>query len=175
MKRFPSRPSRRSTPAARDSRNLCAFYAGATTMEQAPNGGKRGPQPEGKTNKAIAEWKTLKNGLFIARNKRRLATPVGWNTAIMLGWEVDGSADWIGWQRVVVTPEMVGQRVAVFVGIEAKREKEPDGTGGGVVSKDQERFLNALTDAGGIAGVARNAQDAEDVLTRWRNSNANHR
>ncbi len=169
--RRPGYSYRPTAPSKRAVRNAMAaakaLYApeihgaGVEVEEASTREGKRGAQPEGQTNKAIAQWKTLKNGLFLARNKRRLATPVGWNTAIMLGWEVDGSADWIGWQSVVITPDMVNKRVAVFVGIEAKR---PDG---GVVSKDQEAFLNRLRDDGGIAGVARSAQDAEDALVRW--------
>jgi hypothetical protein len=56
---------------------------------------------------------------------------------------------------------MVGMRVAIFVGLEAKR---PDGTG--KLSKDQEQFLNNLSDAGGIAGVVTNAEDAEAAYRR---------
>src|SRR5690348_16678304 len=96
---------------------------------------RTGPQPEGETNKAIAAWRNLKPNLLLERNKRRLATPVGSNTPIMLGWGEDGSPDWCGYLSVTITPAMLHKRIAVFVGIEAKR---PDGTGR--VSKEQERF-----------------------------------
>jgi hypothetical protein len=76
----------------------------------------------------------------------------------MLGWMVDGSADWIGYRSLTITADMVGARIAQFVAIEAKRPK------GGTLSEDQEIFIRAVTDAGGIAGVARNAQDAEELL-----------
>jgi hypothetical protein len=123
---------------------------------------RTGPQAETLTNKAIAQWMKLHPELLLGRNKRRLATPVGYHSPILLGWLVDGSADWIGYQTVVITPEMVGRRVARFVAIEAKRPV------GGVVSHDQEVFLNAVSDAGGAAGVARNADDCERILTSGR-------
>ena len=69
-----------------------------------------------------------------------------------------GSPDLIGWQTVTITPEMVGQRVALFVGVEVKRED------GERVSEDQRRFLAALTQAGAVAGVARSVADLERIL-----------
>jgi hypothetical protein len=33
-----------------------------------------------------------------------------------------GSADLIGWRTITITPEMVGQRVAIFTSIEVKTE-----------------------------------------------------
>jgi hypothetical protein len=151
--RMPTRPSKRA------NRLLNAFYAGVLpdAADVKPRV-KRGPQAEGGTNKAIAQWTALHPELFIARNKRRLATPVGYHKPIMLGWMVDGSADWIGYRSLTITADMVGARIAQFVAIEAKRPK------GGTLSEDQEIFIRAVTDAGGIAGVARNAQDAEELL-----------
>ena len=69
-----------------------------------------------------------------------------------------GSPDLIGWQSVTITPAMVGQRVAVFVGVEAKRED------GGTVSEDQRRFLAALKQAGAVAGVCRSVADLDALL-----------
>lgn len=141
-------------PSMRNVRNAMAFMGGATTMEVAK---PRGPQQEGLTNKAIAQWAPLHPELVLGRNKRRLATPPGMNAPIMLGLLIDGSADWIGYRSVLITPGMIGQRIAQFVAIEAK-------SADGVLSKDQEAFLNALKDAGGCGGVARNADDAERLL-----------
>lgn len=151
--RLPTRPSKRSI------RNALAFMGGATTMEA---GRKRGPQQEGNTNKEVAKWASGRNTLVLGRNKRRLATPVGYHQPIMLGWLVDGSADWIGWESVVITPDMLNKRIAVFVGLEAKRKS------GGVTSKQQEEFLDRLRDDGGIVGVVRCFEDCEAARTRWR-------
>ncbi len=143
----------------RSIRNMNTFYAGGVEMEQ---GTRRGTQPEAETNKAVAGWRNLKPQLPLERNKRRLATPQGHNEPVMLGWLAEGSPDWVGYLTTTITQSMVGKRVAVFVGLEAKR---PDGTGR--VSKEQEAFLNALTDAGGVSGVVCNADDCEAALARW--------
>jgi hypothetical protein len=74
----------------------------------------------------------------------------------------NGAPDLVGWMPVVVTPDMVGATVALFVGIEAKR---PDG---GRVSEDQRRFLTALETAGAVQGVVRSVAELETVLAPWR-------
>jgi hypothetical protein len=152
-------PTLKRNPTRRQTRVLSAFYAGELpAADDVKPRVKRGPQAEGGTNKAIAQWTALHPELFIARNKRRLATPVGYHKPIMLGWMVDGSADWIGYRSLTITADMVGTRIAQFVAIEAKRPK------GGVLSEDQKAFIRAVNYAGGVAGVARNAEDAEELL-----------
>ncbi len=64
-----------------------------------------------------------------------------------------GSADLIGWRTVVITPEMVGQRIAVFTSIEVK-------TPTGRMRPEQETWLGVVRGAGGIAGVARSVTNA---------------
>jgi hypothetical protein len=68
-----------------------------------------------------------------------------------------GSADLIGWQSVVITPAMVGQRFARFVSIEVK-------TPSGRLSPEQETWQAAVQKAGGIAVVARNVEDVRFLL-----------
>jgi len=68
-----------------------------------------------------------------------------------------GSADLIGWRTIVVTPEMVGQRIAVFTSIEVK-------TSTGRLAPAQRAWLAAVHGAGGIAGVARSVTDALAIL-----------
>jgi len=69
-----------------------------------------------------------------------------------------GSADLIGWRTITITPEMVGQQVAVFASIEVK-------TATGRLRSEQQQWLDAVQAAGGIAGVARSVEDAEALLT----------
>lgn len=69
-----------------------------------------------------------------------------------------GSSDLIGWQTVEVTPEMVGQRVAVFVALEVKDR--------GRLTAEQAQFLEVVRRAGGIAGEVRSVEDAEALLRR---------
>ena len=68
-----------------------------------------------------------------------------------------GSADLIGWRTVTVTPEMVGQRIAVFTSLEIK-------TPSGRLSPAQTHWLHAVRSAGGIAGVVRSVPDALQII-----------
>lgn len=69
-----------------------------------------------------------------------------------------GSADLIGWRTITITPDMVGQQVAVFASIEVK-------TPTGRLAPLQASWLNAVQSAGGIAGVARSVPDALQIVT----------
>jgi hypothetical protein len=64
-----------------------------------------------------------------------------------------GSADLIGWTTRTITPDMVGQQVAVFTSIEVKSAT-------GRLRPEQRQWLEAVQSAGGIAGVARSVEDA---------------
>jgi hypothetical protein len=68
-----------------------------------------------------------------------------------------GSADLIGWRTITITPEMVGQQLAVFTSIEVK-------TPTGRIRPEQHAWLGAVRSAGGIAGVARSVADAVTIL-----------
>ena len=65
-----------------------------------------------------------------------------------------GTSDLIGWTPVKVTPDMMGQTLAVFTAMEGKR-------GSDKVSEDQYRFLAAVRAVGGIAGIF---EEPEDVI-----------
>jgi hypothetical protein len=67
-----------------------------------------------------------------------------------------GSSDLIGFRTVVVTPDMVGQRVALFAAVEVKD--------GGRPTDQQQAFINLVQQAGGLAGVARSVPDALSIL-----------
>ena len=70
-----------------------------------------------------------------------------------------GSSDLIGWTPVEITPDMVGQTVAVFTAIEVKTPK-------GRASKEQKNFIEQVQNAGGMAGIARSAEDAVNIVIR---------
>ncbi len=67
-----------------------------------------------------------------------------------------GSPDAVGWRTVIITPEMVGKPVAVFLGIEVKT---PTGTS----SLEQLAFARVLRAAGGLSGVARSVHEARKI------------
>lgn len=63
-----------------------------------------------------------------------------------------GSSDLIGWRQVLITPEMVGDRIAQFYAVEVK-------TAAGSVTEDQQRFIDAVNNAGGCGLIARHESD----------------
>lgn len=83
------------------------------------------------------------------------------------GFGVHGIPDRVGCVPVVITQEMVGKRVGVFVGIESKgseRKREKDGG----VSPQQRAKLNEITLAGGAAAVAYGPEEIANMdLIRW--------
>ena len=68
-----------------------------------------------------------------------------------------GSADLIGYRSITITPDMVGQQVAVFTSIEVK-------TATGRLRPEQRAWMGTVQAAGGIAGVARSVEDAKALL-----------
>jgi hypothetical protein len=68
-----------------------------------------------------------------------------------------GSADLIGLRTVTITPDMVGQQVAVFTSIEVKTPK-------GRPTAEQQNWLKMVQSLGGIAGIARSVRDANEIL-----------
>jgi hypothetical protein len=70
----------------------------------------------------------------------------------------NGAGDYLGWETVTITPDMVGQRLARFVSIEFKREK------GGRVSAAQTHWASVVNDAGGLAAVVSSPEDARRIF-----------
>jgi hypothetical protein len=67
-----------------------------------------------------------------------------------------GSSDLIGYRTIVITPDMVGQRLAVFAAVEVKDQAAP--------TEQQQAFIRLIEQAGGLAGVARSVPDALSIL-----------
>lgn len=69
-----------------------------------------------------------------------------------------GSSDLIGFTSVIVSPDMVGRRVALFTALETKSAK-------GVATASQLNFLRVVREAGGIAGIAHNEEEAAALVS----------
>lgn len=67
-----------------------------------------------------------------------------------------GSSDLIGFRTITITPDMVGQRVAVFTAVEVKDRGRP--------TEQQAAFIRLVQQAGGMAGIARSVPDALAIL-----------
>lgn len=65
---------------------------------------------------------------------------------------IKGSSDLIGWKTTEITPDMVGQKIAIFTAVEVK-------TPTGRASDEQINFINQVKLNGGIAGIMRNEND----------------
>ena len=76
---------------------------------------------------------------------------------VQFGVGSPGGSDLIGYRRVRVTEEMVGQEIAQFAAVEVKTPK-------GRVKAEQQQFINHVLSAGGVAGVARSVDEAQKLL-----------
>ena len=94
----------------------------------------------------VGVFVSFKNGLLILDNARRFFAGL-----------CVGSSDLIGWRTVVVTPDMIGQRVAIFTGIEVKAKR-------GSPTTEQRAFTGAVNLAGGRAGFARSVDEARIIV-----------
>lgn len=68
-----------------------------------------------------------------------------------------GSSDFIGLKSVIVTPEMVGKSVALFLATEVKTKT-------GKASKEQIAFVNMVNKLGGIGFFATDENEALEFL-----------
>jgi hypothetical protein len=71
-----------------------------------------------------------------------------------------GSLDRIGLQKILITPEMVGQWIAIFIAMDAK-------TGSAVLSREQKWFCDFVNNFGGSAGAVKTPYDIERILNKW--------
>jgi hypothetical protein len=65
-----------------------------------------------------------------------------------------GGSDIIGWTSRIITPDMVGEKIAVFTAIEVKAGRNKP-------TPQQQAFIDRVNADGGIAGIARSADEAE--------------
>lgn len=70
-----------------------------------------------------------------------------------------GSSDFIGFKSVVVTPEMVGTTVAIFLASEIK-------TKAGKASPEQILFINMVNKFGGIGIIVTDEDEAIELLNK---------
>lgn len=105
---------------------------------------------------------TLQNEIRLELGKRKnvrmFRNNVGQIGGLSFGLCV-GSSDLIGFQSVTVTPEMVGQKIAIFTAIEVKTQK-------GKVSPAQTKFVEMVRKFGGIGAIVRSVDDALNELSR---------
>lgn len=150
-RRMPTRPSQRAI------RNAMAFASGGTQMEIAP-ARRNGRQKESLVNDAVKDWAKLRGGVLY-RNRRGMVDLAS-GAKMPIGLGPNGYGDLVGYLPVTITPEMLGRTIAVYCMVESKVR--------GVPEPHQQARIDEVRAAGGIAGGACNAEDAEIVLSSWR-------
>lgn len=102
----------------------------------------------------------LQNEIRLAVGKlkdtRIFRNNVGMINGVQFGLCV-GSSDLIGFKSITVTPDMVGQKIAVFAALEVKTAK-------GKVSPAQSKFIEMVRKFGGISAIVKSIDDAVNVL-----------
>lgn len=79
------------------------------------------------------------------------------NARILHAGLCEGSSDLIGWRSLTITPEMVGQTVAVFAALEVKSKT-------GRATAGQKNFCQRVKEAGGFAGIVKSPDEAKKTL-----------
>lgn len=72
---------------------------------------------------------------------------------------IEGMSDLVGFTSIVITPEMVGRRAAIYTALECKGD-------GGRLRPGQQVFIDNVDEAGGIAGVVRSEDDARHIIDK---------
>lgn len=69
-----------------------------------------------------------------------------------------GSPDLVGWLPRIVTPELLGERIAQFLAVEVKASPRHR------PSREQAKWLEACRAAGGLAGVVSSVEELESLI-----------
>ena len=110
------------------------------------------------TNKAVTLFRNNVGKAWQGDTARHGADVLVKNARLISFGLFKGSSDYIGWTSVRITQSMVGSLVAVFTALETKRTK------GGKKSEEQEHFIKAVKEAGGLAGFAQTPADAARIV-----------
>jgi hypothetical protein len=109
--------------------------------------------PEGKIKNDIKKiLREIPNLRLFVNPSGRLRTDDGRYVSFGLGGH-PGSSDYIGWESIAITSEMVGQKFARFVAVECKAPGKEKQT-----TKEQDLWLDLVVDGGGTATIISDAQ-----------------
>ena len=111
---------------------------------------------EADVNADIREWAKSQPRVVLYRNSRG-SVQLENGGVIRYGVGPNGGSDWLGYQSVLVTEDMVGRTIAVFIAIEAKRP-------GKYGTTPQDEFCAEVREAGGRAGVVHSTEELARVL-----------
>lgn len=95
-------------------------------------------------NKLRCEASERGDKLF--RNNRGKFRTLDGLRIVEAGLSAAGSSDLIGWTQVKITPDMVGDVVAIFTAIECKTAK-------GKIKSKQQDFIDLVNEVGGYGSI----------------------
>ena len=111
---------------------------------------------ESDVNNDIRAW-TKQQPLVVLYRNSRGSVQLENGGRLTYGVGPNGGSDWLGYQSVLVTEDMLGQTIAVFVAIEAKRP-------GKYGTDAQDKFCEEVREAGGKANVVHSVEELAAVL-----------
>ena len=111
---------------------------------------------EANVNDDIRKWAKSQPAVVLYRNSRG-SVQLENGGVIRYGVGPNGGSDWLGYQTVTITEDMVGRTIAVFVAIEAKRPGKYGTTA-------QDEFCAEVREAGGKAGVVHSVEELARIL-----------
>jgi hypothetical protein len=74
-----------------------------------------------------------------------------------------GTSDLVGWYPLTITPDMVGQRVAIFLAVEVKKENHKTQA---KRLQQQMHFLQQVVESGGIGVLCDDPMKVESLMKR---------
>lgn len=104
-----------------------------------------------------ASMVTFRNNCGVLKDQRGIPVHFGVGGPTP-GKPSKGGSDFIGYEVVIITPEMVGKKVAIFTAHELKADECNEGT---ATIAAQENFIAQVNEDGGRAGFVRRPIDIE--------------
>lgn len=96
--------------------------------------------------------KVFRNNIGVTRHSN--------GSVVRYGVGPNGAGDYIGWETITITPDMVGQKVARFTSVEMKDER------GGRVSDEQRHWAEVVNASGGRAVIVSSPAEATRIFGR---------
>lgn len=111
-----------------------------------------------------AQHEATRAGNRLFRNNRGMFLTLDGKRKVRAGLEADGASDLIGFTVVEITPNMIGQKLAVFTAVEMKK---PNFKGPRTeTERKQACFLDYIRSRGGIAFFCDNGKKLQELIKK---------
>jgi hypothetical protein len=131
--------------------------------------------PEGKASQNVKlranelGCRLYKNNTGVAYNSENRPVFFGLGNEGKKGDDDIRTPDWIGWRNTIITQEMVGKSLPIFVAIDAKKVGFKQKIQYPVSSREhgQQKFFNIVDRFNGINGFAATAEDVDRIINNF--------